>query len=104
LRGNAAETTGGDVRAALLISPPERITGKVFQLGPRRRTVTRGGDEGEPVAEWRTSDRYGNRPEGNPAYQRLGFIGLLASSAHHQMHHLMMVKGEFDYEHLAPRQ
>ena len=58
-------------------------------------------DEDEPVAEWRTSDRYSNRPEGNPAYQRLSFIGLLASGAHHQMHHLIMAKGEFDYEHLA---
>jgi hypothetical protein len=25
----------------------------------------------------------------------LGFIGLLVSGAHHQMHHLMMAKGEF---------
>lgn len=30
----------------------------------------------------------------------LGFIGLLASGAHHQMHHLMMAKGEFDHDHL----
>jgi len=61
-------------------------------------------DEGKPVAEWRTSDRYGNRPEGKPAYPRLGFIGLLPSGAHLQMHHLMMAKGEFDYEPLAPQQ
>lgn len=31
----------------------------------------------------------------------LGFIGLLASGAHHQMHHLAMAKGEFDHEHLS---
>jgi len=31
----------------------------------------------------------------------LGFIGLLASGAHHQMHHLAMAKGEFDHEHLG---
>ena len=31
----------------------------------------------------------------------LGFIGLLASGSWHQMHHLMMAKGEFDHEHLA---
>lgn len=31
----------------------------------------------------------------------LGFIGLLASGAHHQMHHLMMAKGEFDHDHLS---
>jgi hypothetical protein len=31
----------------------------------------------------------------------LGFIGLLASGAHHQMHHLAMAKGEFDQEHLG---
>lgn len=31
----------------------------------------------------------------------LGFIGLLASGAHHQMHHLMMAKGEFDYDYLS---
>jgi hypothetical protein len=29
----------------------------------------------------------------------LGFIGLLVSGSHHQMHHLMMAKGEFDPEH-----
>jgi hypothetical protein len=29
----------------------------------------------------------------------LGFIGLLASGSHHQMHHLAMEKGEFDGEH-----
>jgi hypothetical protein len=29
----------------------------------------------------------------------LGFIGLLASGSHHQMHHLAMAKGEFDGEH-----
>ena len=31
----------------------------------------------------------------------LGFIGLLVSGSHHQMHHLMMAKGEFDPEHAA---
>jgi len=31
----------------------------------------------------------------------LGFIGLLASGAHHQMHHLMMAKGEFNHDHLS---
>jgi hypothetical protein len=31
----------------------------------------------------------------------LGFIGLLASGSHHQMHHLAMAKGEFDREHLG---
>jgi hypothetical protein len=31
----------------------------------------------------------------------LGFIGLLASGSHHQMHHLAMAKGEFDHEHLG---
>lgn len=31
----------------------------------------------------------------------LGFIGLLASGSHHQMHHLAMAKGEFDHEHLS---
>jgi len=34
----------------------------------------------------------------------LGFIGLLASGAHHQMHHLMMAKGEFDHDHLSHNQ
>jgi len=29
----------------------------------------------------------------------LGFIGLLVSGAHHQMHHLMMAKGEFAHMH-----
>ena len=29
----------------------------------------------------------------------LGFIGLLVSGSHHQMHHLMMAKGEFDPAH-----
>jgi hypothetical protein len=29
----------------------------------------------------------------------LGFIGLLVSGAHHQMHHLMMAKGEFAHTH-----
>jgi hypothetical protein len=29
----------------------------------------------------------------------LGFIGLLVSGAHHQMHHLMMAKGEFGHTH-----
>jgi hypothetical protein len=29
----------------------------------------------------------------------LGFIGLLMSGAHHQMHHLMMAKGEFAHMH-----
>ena len=32
----------------------------------------------------------------------LSFIGLLVSGSHHQMHHLMMAKGEFDPEHAAP--
>jgi hypothetical protein len=31
----------------------------------------------------------------------LGFIGLLVSGSHHQMHHLAMAKGEFDQEHLS---
>jgi hypothetical protein len=31
----------------------------------------------------------------------LGFIGLLASGSHHQLHHLAMAKGEFDHEHLG---
>lgn len=31
----------------------------------------------------------------------LGFIGLLVSGTHHQMHHLMMAKGEFDPAHAA---
>ncbi|HEV8680830.1 MAG TPA: hypothetical protein VGQ90_15750 [Stellaceae bacterium] len=31
----------------------------------------------------------------------LGFIGLLASGAHHQPHHLAMAKGAFDHEHAA---
>ena len=31
----------------------------------------------------------------------LGFIGLLASGAHHRMHHLAMAKGEFDHQHLS---
>ena len=31
----------------------------------------------------------------------LGFIGLLASGSHHQMHHLAMAKGEFDHENLG---
>ena len=31
----------------------------------------------------------------------LGFIGLLVSGSHHQMHHLMMAKGEFDPGHAA---
>jgi hypothetical protein len=31
----------------------------------------------------------------------LGFIGLLVSGSHHQMHHLAMVKGDFDHEHLG---
>jgi hypothetical protein len=31
----------------------------------------------------------------------LGFIGLLVSGSHHQMHHLAMGKGEFDHEHLG---
>ena len=31
----------------------------------------------------------------------LGFIGLLASGSHHQMHHLAMARGEFDQEHLG---
>jgi hypothetical protein len=29
----------------------------------------------------------------------LGFIGLLASGSHHQLHHLAMAKGEFKHEH-----
>lgn len=29
----------------------------------------------------------------------LGFIGLLVSGSHHQMHHLMMAKGEFSHTH-----
>jgi hypothetical protein len=29
----------------------------------------------------------------------LGFIGLLVSSSHHQMHHLAMAKGDYDHEH-----
>ncbi len=29
----------------------------------------------------------------------LGFVGLLASGAHHQPHHLAMARGEFDHEH-----
>jgi hypothetical protein len=33
--------------------------------------------------------------------RRLGFIGLLVSGSHHQPHHLAMVKGEFDHEHLG---
>ena len=43
-------------------------------------------------------------PEEIPASPRLGFIGLLAIGAHRQMHHLMMAKGELDYEHLASQQ
>lgn len=31
----------------------------------------------------------------------LGFIGLLASGSHHQPHHLLMAKGEFDHERLS---
>ena len=31
----------------------------------------------------------------------LGFIGLIVSGSHHQMHHLAMAKGEFDHEHLG---
>jgi len=70
------------------------------------------GDERSPGVETKASQLQNGElltvtatdPKGNPAYQRLGFIGLLASSAHHQMHHLMMAKGEFDYEHLAPQQ
>lgn len=31
----------------------------------------------------------------------LGFIGLLASGAHHQPHHLAIAKGEFEHEHLG---
>ena len=31
----------------------------------------------------------------------LGFIGVLVSGSHHQMHHLAMAKGEVDHEHLG---
>jgi hypothetical protein len=31
----------------------------------------------------------------------LGFIRLLASGSWHHAHHLMMVRGEFDHEHMA---
>jgi hypothetical protein len=31
-----------------------------------------------------------------PHIRGLGFIGLMASGAHHQLHHLAMAKGEFD--------
>ncbi len=31
----------------------------------------------------------------------LGFVGLLVSGSHHQPHHLMMVKGELDHDHLG---
>jgi hypothetical protein len=34
----------------------------------------------------------------------LGFIGLLASGARHQMHHLMLAKGEFDHDQLSHNQ
>jgi len=29
----------------------------------------------------------------------LGFIGLLVSGSHHQLHHLAMAKGEFMHSH-----
>ena len=31
----------------------------------------------------------------------LGFMGLLVSGSHHQPHHLVMAKGEFDHERLG---
>jgi len=34
-----------------------------------------------------------------PHIRGLGFIGLMASGAHHQIHHLAMAKGEFAHQH-----
>ena len=34
-----------------------------------------------------------------PHIRGLGFIGLMASGAHHQAHHLAMAKGEFAHQH-----
>ena len=40
-------------------------------------------------------------PEAVQHIRGLGFIGLLASGAWHQSHHLTMAKGEFDHKHLS---
>jgi hypothetical protein len=40
-----------------------------------------------------------NDPKEIAHIRGLGFIGLLASGAHHQPHHLAMAKGEFTYSH-----
>jgi hypothetical protein len=38
-------------------------------------------------------------PKEVPHIRGLGFIGLMASGAHHQPHHLAMAKGAFDHHH-----
>lgn len=38
-------------------------------------------------------------PKEVPHIRGLGFIGLLASGAHHKPHHLAMAKGEFHHQH-----
>jgi hypothetical protein len=38
-------------------------------------------------------------PKEVPHIRGLGFIGLLASGAHHQPHHLAIAKGEFGHQH-----
>lgn len=38
-------------------------------------------------------------PKEVPHIRGLGFIGLMASGAHHQPHHLAMAKGEFVHQH-----
>ena len=38
-------------------------------------------------------------PKDVPHIRGLGFIGLMASGAHHQPHHLAMAKGEFGHQH-----
>ena len=42
-----------------------------------------------------------NDPKEVQHIRGLGFIGLLVSGSHHQMHHLAMAKGEFDQRHLG---
>jgi hypothetical protein len=38
-------------------------------------------------------------PKEVPHIRGLGFIGLMASGAHHQLHHLAMARGEFGHHH-----